>query len=270
MGEEQGGKRYRMFIDDTGCVKNIASNHPQQRFGGIVGVIFELDYLRSTFEPGFDRIRERHFGRHDDGRLPTLHLRKMKQPNPKSIFGVLNDVRKRESWERDCYSMYSRAAYQVVAVGVDKVAFYARHPDWSGSIYELLVGNAIERFFYFLRGRGQGDVMAEATNSGLDAELRGLYAKFYEHGTDHIKPDLLRSVLTTKEMKIKPKAPENVGLQVADMLASTCFSHLRQIYAKGPDYSPFSMNVADLIEREKFYRNPLNGNPHGYGRIWRP
>lgn len=259
-----------MFIDDTGCIKNIASNHPQQRYGGIVGIIFDLGYLRATFEPGFDILRERHFGRHPDGSLPILHLRKMKQPDPRSVFGCLNDSTKRDAWQRDCMGMYVRADYAVVAVGVDKINFYARHANWTGNIYELLVGNAIERFFYFLRGRGTGDVVAEATNGPLDEELRKLYARFYERGTEHIDGEKIRSVLSSKEIKIKPKSANVAGIQMADLLASTCFSHLRRRYANGPDFDPFAMSVAELIETTKFYRNPATGDPHGYGRIWRP
>jgi len=58
-------------------------------------------------------------------------------------------------------------------------------------------------------------------------------------------------------------------LQFADLLASTCFAHCRRIYANGPEFNPFAMRVASLIETEKFYRDH-NGNPHRYGRVWRP
>ena len=46
--------------------------------------------------------------------------------------------------------MYERAQYTVISVCVDKVAFYAAHPNWEGTIYEMLVGNAVERYFVFL------------------------------------------------------------------------------------------------------------------------
>lgn len=142
--------RFRMFIDDTGCVRDEATNHPQRRYGGIVAVIFDLDYLRDTFEPSFDKLRDRHFPRKTDGSRPVLHLRKMKNPDRRGPFSCLSSADRRSDWERDCMSMYQRAQYTVVAVGIDKIAFYAKHPGWQGSVYETLVGNAIERFFYFL------------------------------------------------------------------------------------------------------------------------
>ncbi|MCB1340204.1 MAG: hypothetical protein KDK24_03885 [Pseudooceanicola sp.] len=251
-------------------MRNEATNHPQRRYGGVVAVIFDLDYLHTTFEPSFDILRERHFERREDGRLPILHLRKMKNPDPRGPFSSLLDAEKRALWEKDCLGMYRRAKYSVVSVGIDKIAFYAQHGSWQGSIYETLVGNAIERFFYFLRGRGTGDVVAEATNSDLDGQLAAMYRKFWEEGTDHISADSLRPVLTSKEIKIKPKSKDIIGLQMADLLASTCFSHCKRIYAKGPAFDPFAMSVADLMEGEKFYRNPATNDPHGYGRVWRP
>jgi hypothetical protein len=259
---------FRMFIDDTGNVHAKANNHPQNRFAGIVGVILDMEYLRETFEPSFLALKERHFGVLETGRPPVLHLRRMKKAE--GPFACLENAEEREAWERACYSMYQRAQYHVITVCVDKVAFYNQYANWRGSFYELLVGNAIERYFYFLRGRGgTGDVMAEATNSALDEQLRNMYRRFYNDRTEHIPGRSLRATLSSREIKIKSKRSDVQGLQFADLLASTCFSHCKRIYANGPDYNPFAMRVADLIERQKFYRD-RNGNSHGYGRVWRP
>lgn len=259
---------YRMFIDDTGNVHSRTNNHPQNRFAGIVGVIFELDYLRTTFEPSFNRLKARHFGLRQNGETYGLHLRRMKKAE--TPFDCLANDCCRERWEADCFSMYSRASYSVITVCVDKVAFYAAHPNWNRGIYELLVGNAIERYFYFLRNKGsQGDVLTEACNPELDKQIDELYTKFYNNGTEHINRILLQNRLSSNKIKIKPKAANVAGLQLADLLAATCFSHCKRIYINGGDFDPFAMKVADLIESEKFYRDS-SGNPHRYGRVWRP
>lgn len=258
---------FRMFIDDTGNVDQAASNHPQRRFASITGVIFEWEYLNLVFNTGFSKLKHRHFGVMPNGKPPILHLRKLKQAE--GPFRVMTSLEKREAWQRDCYSMYRRAQYHVITVSVDKIAFYHAHPNWQGDVYALLVGNAIERYFYFLRNRGTGDVMAEAVNGPLDEQLKDLYRRYYHEGTDHIGAALLQPVLSSNEIKIKPKNADIAGLQMADLLASTCFNHCRRIYANGPAYDGFAMRVADLIEQRKFYRDH-NGNPHRYGRVWRP
>lgn len=259
--------RYRMFIDDTGNIDSAASNHPQRRFASITGVIFELEYLRLVFDIGFSMLKRRHFGLMPNGKPPVMHLRRLKQAE--GPFHVMTDNEKRAAWQRDCFSMYRRAQYHVITVSVDKIAFYNRHPNWQDDIYGLLVGNAVERYFYFLRDRGTGDVMAEAVNGPKDQVLKDLYKKFYETGTQHIPANLLQTVLSSKEIKIKPKNADVAGLQLADLLAGTCFNHCRRIYNFGPDYDAFAMRVANLIEERKFYRD-AKGNPHRYGRVWRP
>lgn len=194
----------------------------------------------------------------------------MKRADPRGSFGRLTYPVARASWEAGCISMFRRASYWVISAGVGKIAFYHRHPDWTGSIYELLVETAIERYVAFLKDRGAGDVVAEATNSSLDDDLRRLYRRLYSQGAQREPSDALRRLLTSSEMKIKPKHKNIVGLQMADLLASTCFNHMKRIYVDGPDFGPFAMRVADLIEDEKFLRCPQTGEPDGFGRIWRP
>lgn len=260
--------RFRMFIDDTGNVHSRTNNHPQNRYAGIVGIIMDLNYLRDTFEPSFRKLKERYFGVDKSGNAPILHLRKMKKAE--AVFTHLEHKCCRENWESACMSMYQRAQFTVISVSVDKIEFYAQHPNYSRGIYSLIVGNAIERYFYFLRSQnGQGDVVAEATNSALDKELKDLFSNFYQNGTDHIKGEKLRERMTSRQIKIFPKSSNVAGLQLADLLAATCFSHRKKIYAAGPDFDVFAMKVASLIEQQKFYRS-ANGNPHGYGRVWRP
>jgi hypothetical protein len=257
-----------MFIDDTGNVDSAASNHPQRRYASITGVILELEYTHLVFNTGFSQLKKRHFGVTPAGKPPILHLRRLKKAE--GPFRVLTDPTKREAWQRDCLSMYRRAKYYVITVSVDKIGFYHAHPTWQGDVYALLVGNAIERYFYFLRAfNAVGDVMAEAVNGDADRMLKLLYTGFYNDGTDHIPPDLLQSVLSSKEIKIKPKNADIAGLQLADLLASTCFNHCRRLYANGPSFDAFAMMVAEIIESKKFYRDS-NGNPHRYGRVWRP
>jgi hypothetical protein len=257
-----------MFIDDTGNVHDACSGHPQNRYAGIVGVILDLNYIHSTFDASFEKLKIRHFGVTSEGNSHILHLRRMKKAE--GPFSHLKFACCRKRWEDDFFSMYSRASYSVIAACVDKVTFRQRHPNWSSGFYKMLVGNAIERYFYFLMAKDSlGDVVSEATNSKLDGVLKDLYREFYQNGTDDIPGQTLRPKLTSKEIKIEPKSRNVPGVQLADLLAATCFSHCKQIYAEGPAYDSFAMRVADLMEREKFYRD-TKGNPHRYGRVWRP
>lgn len=257
-----------MFIDDTGNVTRTKSKHEQARNGGVTGVIFEMDYLRSIFEPGFLRLKERHFGLDEEGRPYRVHLRKIK--GYERPFDKLRDPGECLKWQKGCFSMYRRAKFHVISVGADKEAFYAKHPYWDRSMYSLLAGNAFERFVYFLRNmHGVGDVVVEGINPGLDREIENTYRRFFEHGSDYMRAKVVQNVLTTREIKVADKNADVQGLQMADLLASTCFAHIRQLQGGPAIKDEFAQEVARLMEEEKFYRSG-SGNPDGYGRVWRP
>jgi hypothetical protein len=259
--------RYRMFIDDTGEVDNAATNNVERRFASITGVIFDLDYYTATFDASFRALKFRSFGNTKKGRPPIVHRRALIDAS--GAFVRLKEGDHRARWDSACLDMYDRAQYTLVTVCVDKVAFYYKHPAWTGEIYTLLVENAIERYWYFLRSvDGIGDVMAESIGKP-DLALKARYAHVYVHGTYHIPADRLQHLLTSKEIKIKPKSDDISGLQMADLLAKGCFDHCRHIYAGGPAQRGFSAEVSAIIEAKKYYRDS-SGNPHRYGRIWRP
>jgi hypothetical protein len=166
--------------------------------------------------------------------------------------------------------MYQRASYSVITTSIDKVAFYYHYPNWNEDVYSLLVQNAIERYFYFLRANGGvGDVMAEAVGDKPDKALRVRYAWAYENGTEHISAHKLQRRLTSREIKIKPRSDDISGLQMADLLAKTCFDHCRRVYTGYGPPRGFSARVATFLETEKYYRRP-DGDPDTYGRVWRP
>lgn len=258
---------FRMFIDDTGLVTQLVSEHPQQRYASITGVILEWDYLTNKFDPDFIDLKRKHFGVDSNDQTHVLHLRKIKKCD--GPFQVLSIPEKRDAWEKACLSMYERAKFHVITVCIDKLQYRERYPDSEKSFYQMLVGNAIERYYYFLRGNGTGDVMAEATNQSLDAELKRLYRRFYESGSDHISAERLQSVLTSKEIKIKEKKENIPGLQLADLLASPCFAHCKAVYTGCDPAKGYSGKVGAAIEQHRFYRDH-SGNPHRYGRVWRP
>src|ERR1700730_10237159 len=153
--------RYRMFIDDTGNVDAKTSNDPLLRYGSITGVIFDRDYLSQTFDTSFRQVCKRHFGCDGTGVPHLLHRRVLAVPPKEGPFSVLRDESKRESWDSEAIRMFRLAKFTAITVSIDKIAFYYENPEWNGDFYEILVTNAIERFFYFLRSQGTGDVVIE-------------------------------------------------------------------------------------------------------------
>lgn len=258
--------KFSMFIDDTGDVTNSTTNSPQNRFASITGVIFDREYLSETFEPSFRKVVRRHFG--DEKQI--LHRRKMISPPQHGPFAVLRDPVKRDAWDRGCLDMMRRAKYIVITICLDKVAFYYHHQDAKLDVYEILIQNAIERYFYFLRSNGVGDVVVESQNGATDFTIKERYRQVFENGTEHIDAAKIQSVLTSREINIEPKSAGYPGLQFADLVARPAFAHCRAVYMRNTsDLTAFARQIAPILEDFKFYRDS-NGNPDGYGRVWRP
>ena len=259
-----------MFVDDTGDVTPSTTNNPKTRFASLTGVIFEREYLDSTFEPGWRKVVGRTFGMDEDGNPPTLHRRKMISPPREGPFACLHDAPTRLRWNSSCLDMMTRADYAVITVSLDKVAFYYHHPKAALDVYETLFQNIVERYFYFLRSNGKGDVVVEAQNADTDRAIKERYRSAIEGGTEHISAQLLQSVFQSKEIKIIPKSRGLIGLQMADLLARPAFAHCRAVYTNDTsDLAGFAREIAPILESYKFYRDK-DGNPDRYGRVWRP
>lgn len=258
-----------MFIDDSGEVCPQATNDPRFRYASITGVIFNLAYLRETFEPSFFKLKERHFGLTDKGRPPILHRRLFhKFDGP---FAVLKHEDKKQKWWADCLRMYDIADYIVVTACVDKIAFYYHHPEFDGNFYKLLVFNAIERYFYYLKNEVDacGDIVVEALNKEHDGSISDYYHEAYKSGLQHIKAEVLRKRLSSNSIKIEPKKNDVAGLQMADLLAGPSRTNCRFVYQNVNEFSDTTREIAKILESKKYYRNK-SGNPDRFGRVWRP
>ncbi len=259
-----------MFVDDTGDVSPSTSNNPATRFASLTGVIFERNYLISTFEPGWRKVVGRTFGVDEKGNPPILHRRKMVSPPKQGPFACLHDASARLKWNTSCLDMMTRANYSVITISLDKIGFYYHHPKSELDVYELLFQNIIERYFYFLRNNGIGDVVFEAQNPRTDSAIKERFKKIMLEGTEHIPAARLTDVFTSREIKIVPKDKGLIGLQMADLLARPAFAHCRAVYTQDTsDLAGFARDIAPVLENYKFYRDN-NGNPDRYGRVWRP
>ena len=61
--------------------------------------------------------------------------------------------------------------------------------------------------------------MAESRGKKEDMRLKKSFQGIWEHGTDHMEAKQFQELLTSKELKVKPKANNIAGLQLADIIA---------------------------------------------------
>ena len=85
----------------------------------------------------------------------------------------------------------------------------------------------LERFRLFLNiNDAKGDVMFESRGGKEDMRLKKSFRQLMETGTRYLKADELKACLTSLELKVKPKAANIAGLQLADMLLHYSFRFL--------------------------------------------
>ena len=82
------------------------------------------------------------------------------------------------------------------------------------------MGVLLERYCGFLHFyNAKGDVLAESRGGIEDKQLKVAYKTIYEGGTQFREFTFFQNVLTTKEIKLKPKTANIAGLQISDLVA---------------------------------------------------
>jgi hypothetical protein len=61
--------------------------------------------------------------------------------------------------------------------------------------------------------------MAESRGGKEDMRLKASFERLWGSGTDYVKPEQFQEALTSRQLKVKTKANNIAGLQLADLLA---------------------------------------------------
>ncbi len=112
-----------------------------------------------------------------------------------------------------------------------------------------------------------GDVLAESRGTRPDKELKDAYQTIYNQGTAWISGEVFQRRLTSKELKIKRKADNVAGLQIADLIAYPSYKATLARQRKEPLPQDFNSRIATILEAGKYRCGP-NGRIEGWGRKW--
>jgi len=119
------------------------------------------------------------------------------------------------------------------------------------------------------RGKeGIRDVLAESRGGSEDIQLKEAYKRVYNAGTRYREPDFFQDVLSSKEIKLKPKSKNIAGLQLADILAHPVKQSILQENKEIPDPGNiFGKKICEVI-KTKYNRHLYQECIKGYGRIF--
>lgn len=267
-GEAASGTlKYRMYVDEVGNSDMKPSHVANDRYLSLSGVIIDLDYVTTTVFPNLEQLKTKYFGAHPDEPI-VLHRKEL--VNHKPPFEATRDPQVETEFNGDLLDLLRNLDYVVITAVIDKLAHLQKYKVWQHDPYHYCLMVLVERFTQWLNARGvRGDAMAESRGGREDERLKKSYTRIYVNGTDWVAPDLVQARLTSSQLKVKAKANNIAGLQIADMVAHPSF---RAVLARheGRDLdATFGGRIGDILVRAKYRRSPIGRIP-GFGTKWLP
>ncbi len=255
---------YRLYIDESGDHTYGAVDDPAKRYLGLTGCFIEADYYRHVLHPAFERLKQRHFPHSPDEPI-VLHRRDLLDKT--GPYWRLRDSSVNAAFEDDLIDFLETHDYRLISIVIDKAAHGRRYGRVAYHPYHYCLALIMERYCGFLkRFNAVGDVMAESRGKAEDRQLAGAYSLLFNVGTRFHPAPFFASVLTTRELKLKPKRANVSGLQVADLLAHECKQSIL-IECAGVSVSQglFGRRVSEAI-KSKYNCHYPDGRIEGYGR----
>jgi hypothetical protein len=186
------------------------------------------------------------------------------------IFAALEDDGLRSQFDTEFLALVGYLPGPAFTVSIDKQEHLEKYKAWQFDPYHYVLTCLVERYALWLnRHNYVGDVVGEARTEWHDGRLRRAFRHQYDNGSRFLRPDVAKSRLTSRELRLRPKTADVAGLQVADLLAHPAhrtFKFMQQNIAIPDDYG-----AALIRELEHVYdRNPVTKLIKGYGRKWLP
>ena len=241
-----------MYIDEIGNSDLESSDNPNHRFLSLTGIILELDYVESTIHPQMELLKAKYFRHHPDD--PIIFHRK-EMINRKPPFEALRNPDAYNSFDRELLDLLRSWDYTVISVAIDKKKHQETYITWRFDPYHYCLALLLERYVFFLNGaKSRGDVMAESRGGKADLRLKNSFERLWNQGSDYVEPAQFKKVLTSKQLKVKPKANNIPGLQLADLLAHPSRTEiLKENNQWEKEYAPFAAKLIEILQ-DKYYQ----------------
>lgn len=262
-------KRYRLYIDESGDHTFGDLDASAKRYLGILGCFIESEYYRQTFQPDFEKLKQKFFPHSPDDPV-ILHRREIIDKSGR--FWRLRDLETEKDFNNNLLKFFESTDYKVIAVVIDKKSHIERYQAAAFHPYHYCVAALLERYCGFLNFyNASGDVLAEQRGGKEDMQLKEAYRRVYESGTTQRGSDFFQKSLSSKEIKIKPKSANIAGLQLADLLAYPCKNEIlfesSRIIDQDWQSQKFTQEVCRCLTK-KYNCHIFNGRVQGYGKVF--
>lgn len=241
--------KFRIYVDEVGNPDLESSDNPNHRFLSLTGVILELDYVEKTLQPQLERLKADFFHSHPDDPV-VLHRKEMLSAKPP--FEVLRDPEIRSKFDQRLLAFLDEWDYTVISVCIDKKKHKETYLTWRYEPYHYCLAVLLERFVFFLNRHGStGDVMAESRGGKEDIRLKNSFHRLWTQGTDFVDSQQIQRVLTSSQLKVKPKSMNVSGLQLTDLLAYPSRNEILSEHGLlGRDLAPFTKAMVQVLGKK--------------------
>jgi len=239
--------KHRIYIDEVGNSDLGSSDNPNHRFLSLTGVVIALDHASSIVHPQMEILKAKYFDYHPDE--PTV-LHRKEIVNARSPFACLRDPKTRENFDRELLGLLASWHYIVISVCLDKKRHKETYRTWCFDPYHYCLAILLERYVLFLdRTDTCGDAMAESRGGREDRRLKDSFHRLWTRGTDYVEAAAFQSRLTSGKLKVKPKANNIAGLQLADLIAHPSRNEiLHECNLLGRPLAPFAKSIIQILQ----------------------
>jgi hypothetical protein len=240
---------FRIYIDEVGNPDLNHSDNPNHRFLSLTGVIIESDHVKSIVFPQLEHLKSTYFDSHPDDPV-ILHRKEMVNSRPP--FESLADETTRLAFNRELLSLLSVFHYSVISLCIDKMRHRDTYSVWRYDPYHYCLAVLLERYILFLERMGaKGDVLSESRGGVEDKRLMESFERLWNEGSDYVSSEKFQKLLTSRELKVKPKLNNISGLQIADLLAHSSRNEiLSENGYEGFRLSEFAKQIVSILQNK--------------------
>jgi len=209
--------KYRIYVDEVGNPDLESSDNPNHRFLSLTGIILELDYVKSILHPQMEALKAKYFDYHPDEPI-VFHRKEM--VNALDPFRDLIREEVRQKFDNELLHLLWEWQYVVITVCLDKKKHKETYTTWRYDPYHYCLAVLLERYALFLQRTGaRGDTIAESRGGKADRRLKESFHRLWQQGTEYIAAEIFQKNFTSCQLKVKSKANNISGLQLADLIA---------------------------------------------------
>lgn len=263
--------RLRMYGDESGTAGSFNEKDPDGRYFALAGVaIPQGDAYRDVCER-FERLKRDH--------LPLPHWADRDEAGPCILhredivarraphFVALRDEANAKKFNEALLKELEATKFVLYSVVLDKKKHHEATYRSMTDDYHYCIEALLERFCgRMARMNNEGDVLTECRGGSQDRALKEAFNQLATNGGRYLSP-AHRARLTSKQIKVKPKASNIIGLQIADLLARDIKRELLASKDRCKAPKGFGAELVATVQ-SKYNRHLYNGRIAGYGQVF--